>query len=122
MRLIALFFVLCLPHATRAEPLRVVADIAPVHALVAQVMGETGAPDLLLPPDTSPHAASLRPSDARRLSAADVVVWVGPELTPWLEKSLTSLAPDARVVGLLNVPGVRGPGHPRGAVVRGGGP
>ncbi|MFK7876643.1 MAG: zinc ABC transporter substrate-binding protein [Paracoccaceae bacterium] len=90
----------------QADPLRVVADIAPVHSLVAKVMGEVGAPDLLLAQSVSPHSASLRPSQARLLQEADVIVWVGPTLTPWLDRSLDNLGGDATVLTLQNAPGL----------------
>ncbi|MBU3033725.1 zinc ABC transporter substrate-binding protein [Tritonibacter mobilis] len=88
-----------------AETPRVVADIAPVQGLVARVMAGVGEPDLLVPPGASPHGHSLKPSDARALSSADAVFWVGDALSPWLEGSLEELASDAHVVSLLETPG-----------------
>lgn len=73
----------------------VATDIAPVHALVAQVMQGVGTPDLILPPGASPHGYSMRPSEAAALADADLVIWVGPTLTPWLEKSLDTIASGA---------------------------
>ena len=84
---------------------RVVADIAPVASLVAQVMGERGAPVTLVEPGASPHDRSMRPSAARALTGADVVVRTADGLTPWLPDTLRSLAPDAVSVELLGVPG-----------------
>uniref|UniRef100_A0AAN0M8D8 High-affinity zinc uptake system protein ZnuA n=1 Tax=Yoonia rhodophyticola TaxID=3137370 RepID=A0AAN0M8D8_9RHOB len=69
-------------------------DIAPIHSLVAQVMGDLGSPDLLLPPGADPHDFALRPSDADKLANSDLIIWVGPELTPWLEDPLNALCPD----------------------------
>ena len=86
------------------NPPRVVADIAPVHSLVAMVMAGVGTPDLILRADASPHANALRPSQARALQGADLVVWVGPALTPWLEKPLRTLAPQAEQLELLTAP------------------
>jgi zinc transport system substrate-binding protein len=88
----------------RAEPPRVAVDIAPVHGLVAQVMGDLGAPDLVITPGASPHDYTLRPSQAAALEAADLVIWIGPELTPWLARSLQILAPDAAAIALLDAP------------------
>lgn len=68
-----------------AEPPQVVADIAPVHALLSQVMEGVATPQLLLEQNADPHAVQLRPSQARMLAGADLLVWVGPELSPWLE-------------------------------------
>ena len=89
----------------RADAPRVVTDIAPVHSLVAQVMDGVGLPDLIVPPGADAHHLALRPSDARTIAQADVVVWVGPELTPWLTDPLDTLAPQAATLTLLATPG-----------------
>ena len=87
----------------QAEVPVVVADVAPIHSLVAQVMAGVGEPHLLIPAKVSPHGYSLKVSQARSLSDADLVFWVGETLTPWLEKALETLADDAKAVELLNV-------------------
>ncbi|TNF17739.1 MAG: zinc transporter [Rhodobacteraceae bacterium] len=75
-----------------AEVPRVATDIAPVHGLAAQVMEGLGTPDLIVPPDASPHDFALRPSQARALQDAGLVIWIGPDLTPWLARTLGSLS------------------------------
>ena len=83
------------------EPPRVVADIAPVRALAAQVMEGVGVPSQIIPASASPHGYAMRPSEARALQNADLVVWVGPALTHWLEEPLDTLAPDAARLTLM---------------------
>ncbi len=85
----------------QADAPRVATDIAPIHSLVAQVMEGVGTPDLLMQPGVSPHGYSLRPSEARALQDADLVVWIGPKLTPSLKKTIESLAADAHSLALL---------------------
>jgi zinc transport system substrate-binding protein len=99
-----LLVVLLLAPPAWGKPPRVVADIAPVHSLVAMVMAGVATPDLILRADASPHANALRPSQARALQGADLVVWVGPGLTPWLEKPLRTLAPQSERLELLTAP------------------
>ena len=77
---------------------QVVATIAPIHSLVSSVMHDVAAPDLLLPSGASPHSYSLKPSDARRLASAELIVAVGPTLESYLEKPLAHLARNARIV------------------------
>ena len=84
----------------------VVASIKPIHSLVAGVMGEVAQPDLLVPGNASPHAYSLRPSDARKLEQAKVVFRVGKDLELFLEKPLQSLSSNARIVNLSEAPGL----------------
>ena len=103
--LLYLTTVLALPTAALAETPRVVTDIGPVHSLVAMVMEGAGTPDRLLAPGASPHEMALRPSQARTLSEADLVVWIGPELTPQLQRQIETLAPAARSLPLDQVPG-----------------
>jgi zinc transport system substrate-binding protein len=89
-----------------ADAPRVATDIAPVHSLVARVMDGVGAPDLVMAAGASPHAYSLRPSEAAALQQADLVFWIGEDLTPWMEDAIATLAEGARVMSLLEVEGV----------------
>ena len=103
-RLILSALALCAPSGLTAQT--VLADIAPVASLVAQVTDGAGAPEMIGGGVSDPHGGTLRPSDARALSRADVVFWVGPGLTPWLQAPLDRLASEARVVALSEVEGV----------------
>jgi zinc transport system substrate-binding protein len=90
-----------------AEPApRVVVSIPPVHALVARVMAGIGSPELLIPGQVSPHSFALRPSDARRLASADLIVWVGPGLETSLPGPLATLAGAARQLAVIDAPGI----------------
>ncbi|GAA6199539.1 zinc ABC transporter substrate-binding protein [Aquicoccus sp. SU-CL01552] len=88
-----------------AEAPQVVTDIAPVHALTSTVMDGVGTPVLLVKPGLSPHSYALRPSQARALQDADLVVWVGEGLAPWLEKPLESLAGRGEMLELIEAEG-----------------
>lgn len=88
-----------------AEVPRVVTDIPPVHALVAQVMGDLGQPELLLARGADEHDFQLRPSQAGSVADADLVVWIGPELTPWLDSALDSRPEGAAALALLDAEG-----------------
>lgn len=89
-----------------AEAPKVVVSIKPIHSLVASVMQGVGEPALLVRGGASPHTYTLKPSDAKSLSAADLVVWVGPEMEGFLEKPLSANAAKAKVLTLLTVPGM----------------
>ena len=90
----------------RAEAPKVVVSIKPIHSLVASVMHGVGEPVLLVRGGASPHSYTMKPSDAKELSAADLVVWVGPELEGFLEKPLQANAPKATRLTLMDLKGL----------------
>jgi len=102
MRFALLILMASMARPALAEVPVVVTDIPPVHGLVSAVMEGVGAPVSLLPPGSDPHHFSLRPSQADALSKADLIFWIGPNLTPWLEKALDNLPTDATQVELLD--------------------
>jgi len=102
---------LCLGLAALCQPAQadapaVVASIKPVYSLVAAVMEGVGEPVLLIKGGGSPHVYALRPSEARALERADIVVWVGEEMETFLARPLSTLAADAGVVTLVDSDGL----------------
>lgn len=96
-----------LPLAAMAEVPRVVTDIPPVYGLTAMVMGDLGQPVLLLEKGADEHDFQLRPSQMADIVAADLAVWIGPELTPWLERALQGAKTDIISLPLLDVAGTQ---------------
>jgi zinc transport system substrate-binding protein len=103
---IAIMLSLLLAVPAHAGALRVVASIKPVHSLVAAVMDGIAAPALLVPGTASPHVYSLKPSDARKLAAAQIVFWIGPMYEGFLVKPLAALDQATKIVALADAPGV----------------
>jgi zinc transport system substrate-binding protein len=97
---------LAVSPALAAGP-KVVVSIKPIHSLVAAVMQDVGEPALLVRGGASPHTYTLKPSDAKTLAAADLVVWIGPEMEGFLEKPLGANASKAAVLTLMKAPGLR---------------
>ncbi len=102
MRFGLMLLALIAPPALADAP-RVMTDIPPVQAIVSAVMDGVGEPEVLLGQNQSPHDYSMRPSQARALAQADLVIWMGPQLTGWLEGPIDSLAVGAHM-SLLDVP------------------
>ncbi|MCU7803912.1 MAG: zinc ABC transporter substrate-binding protein [Candidatus Thiodiazotropha sp. (ex Lucinoma borealis)] len=88
-----------------AEP-KVVVSIKPVHSLVAGLMRNIGEPKLLIDGNQSPHSLSLRPSNARALNEADLIIWIGSGLEPSLSHILEQHKGDTEVISLLDTPGL----------------
>jgi len=89
-----------------ADVPNVAADIAPIHSLVSKVMDGVGEPKLVIQSGASPHGYRLRPSEAKALQDANLIFWMGEELTPWLDGAIDTLASNASVTSLLDQEGV----------------
>jgi len=92
--------------AATAAP-RTVVTIAPLHSLVAGVMAGAGEPYLLLDATASPHTHTLRPSQARRVYNAELLVQVGGGLESFLTPMLQSLPPTVTVLRMIDADGMR---------------
>ena len=89
-----------------AQEPEVVVSIAPIHALAAGVMQGVAEPRLLISGGASPHSYSLKPSEARALNEARMVVRVSDQLESFLQRPLENLAGRAEVVTLTSVKGM----------------
>ncbi|MCW9032696.1 MAG: zinc ABC transporter substrate-binding protein [Rhodospirillales bacterium] len=96
--LAALFIFTGASTAAQADVPKVVVSIKPLHSIVSAVMGDLGKPTLLVKGATTPHAYSLKPSDAKAINDADVIVWVGEGLETFLTKPLLSLSKKPSIV------------------------
>lgn len=83
---------------------RVAVSVAPLHALVAEVMTGVGQPALLVEAGADAHSFALRPSQAAALSRAQVVIWIGAGFEGPLRNAVKTLAPRAELVTLLERP------------------
>ncbi len=83
---------------------QVVVTIKPLHSLVAGVMAGVGEPGLLISGAGSPHSYSLRPSDARLLAHATLVIRVDADFETFLNRPLASLAGQARILSVSSLP------------------
>ena len=92
--------------ALKAE-IKVVTSIKPIHSLVSYIMEGVGSPDLIVDGYNSPHGFSLKPSHAKMLQEADIVIYVGEGLEEFLEKPLKSLAQNAVKFELLKQSGMK---------------
>ncbi|MFO8140996.1 MAG: zinc ABC transporter substrate-binding protein [Marinobacter sp.] len=82
----------------------VVASIKPVALLVKAVAGDNTNVSTLVPPGSSPHNYTMKPSQRRALEQADVIFWVGPEMETFLNRLLTNREFADRSVAFTEVP------------------
>ena len=108
LKLISFVFIALLAtlSISKAE-VKVVASIKPIHSLVSYVMDGVGKPDVIVDGYNSPHGFSLKPSHAKMIENADLIIWVGEDLEAFLEKPLNTIAKKAVNIEIMNLSGIK---------------
>ena len=110
MRRLALLVAACLfmvgAAQAQAQAPRVVVTLKPLHSIVAGVMEGVGTPALLVSGAASEHTYTLKPSDARAVADADLVVLVDDSFETWLRRPLANRKDKAGILRLMGAPGV----------------
>ena len=73
------------------KKVKIVTSIFPLMEFARAVSGERGDVSLLLPAGAEVHTWQARPSDIVRLSSADLFIYIGSDLEPWIEGVLQSV-------------------------------
>ena len=87
--------------------INVVTSIKPLHSLTSYIMDGVGEPALIIDGVASPHNFQIKPSHAKMLQNADLVIWVGEDLESFLPTALKSIPKDAVVFELLDQSGLK---------------
>ena len=87
--------------------INVVTSIKPLHSLTSYIMDGVGEPDLIIDGVASPHNFQIKPSHAKMLQKADLVIWVGEDLESFLPSALKSIPKNAVVFELLDQSGLK---------------
>ena len=104
--IIVLFLIFSLVSSANAE-VKVVTSIKPIHSLASYVMDGVGKPDVIVDGYNSPHGFSLKPSHAKMLENADLVIWIGEDLEAFLEKPLDTIAKKAKNIEVMDLKGIK---------------
>lgn len=92
--------------AATAANAAVVASLKPVGFIAAALTDGVTTTEVLLPDGASEHDYALRPSDVKRLKSADLVVWIGPDMEAFMQKSAQQIPAQKQVV-MAELPGVK---------------
>lgn len=76
------------PHLDSSSKIKVVTSVFPLMEFARAVCGERGEVSLLVPPGAEIHTWQPRPSDIVRLSSADLFIFIGSNMEPWLQDIL----------------------------------
>lgn len=83
-------------YAQSVDELKLVTSIRPL-ALMQADLG-LGWQEPLVPVGVTPHDFSLRASHMKRLQEADLVIWLGPEIEPYLTKIMARKADHQQLI------------------------
>lgn len=67
-----------------AQQQQVLTSIKPIQMITHEIMLGVANPDVLLKSNASPHDYALKPSDVKQVKDADLVIWYGKDLEPFL--------------------------------------
>ena len=104
---ILLFFSIFALNSSVNADVKVVASIKPIHSLVSYVMDGVDKPDVIVDGYNSPHGFSLKPSHAKMIENADLIIWVGEDLEAFLEKPLDTIAKKAVNIEVMDLKGIK---------------
>ena len=103
------FFLLFLfPHlaAAQQQAPQILVSIKPLHSLVSGLTKGITTPALLIESQQSPHDYSLRPSDRRRIEQADMIIYTGTEIEPFIA-DIQKSTPNKLFIPLSRIPAMQ---------------
>ena len=81
--------------------INVVTSIKPIHSIASNIMDGISEPLLLVEGTTSPHSYVLKPSHVEAINNADLIFFVSDDLETFLERPLSNIGIETRVVQLI---------------------
>ena len=89
-----------------AKPV-IATSIKPVSMVVAAIAGDKADIQQIVSSIASPHDFAMRPSDLKKITDADTVVWVGEALEKFLEKPLENAGKESNAIEWLALEGMQ---------------
>lgn len=76
---------------TGQKKLNIVTTLFPLYDFTRNIAGDKAQVTLLLPPGMEPHSFEPKPGDMLRINDADVFIYTGKYMEPWVEAILKGL-------------------------------
>lgn len=89
------------PDSTDSAPAAIVVTLKPLYSLVAQLTRGVQQPTLLIEQTVSSHHYNLRPSQRQALADADIIIWFGPQMEPYLNKIIQQQVAEKEAVTVI---------------------
>ncbi len=79
----------------------VITSIHPIHLITNEIMRGAGQSDLLIQNDQSPHHFQLKPSQLKKVTQADLLIWISNEFETGLNRLQTILSSQTEQLELV---------------------
>ncbi|MDC0611723.1 zinc ABC transporter substrate-binding protein [Vibrio sp.] len=101
----SMFVIAFVVLAKSAFALNVLTTIKPIQMITYELTQGVTVPEVLLSSTASPHDYALKPSDIKKINQADLIVWFGEGLEPFL-KQIVAKQDGSEVITLSQLPNV----------------
>ncbi|MGA1842099.1 MAG: metal ABC transporter solute-binding protein, Zn/Mn family [bacterium] len=96
--IILIFIICCHCRGWALQKLQVVTSIFPLQEFARVVGSERVNVEIFLPPGTEPHTWRPRPVEIVNLSKADIFIYIGSGMEPWVEDLLEGIKSDSLLI------------------------
>lgn len=97
----------CLVTPAYARAPDILASIKPIHALTQAITADISNTQLLIHGFQSPHDYYLKPSDRRKISQADIIIFASENIESFLPAISRQNKPNQRIINLSNIKGIQ---------------
>lgn len=87
--------------------MQIVTTSLPFYNLVYSITKGISKPKSIISDSSCPHSYSLKPSDAKAIKNAKIVIWGGATLEPFMEKPISQLSSDTVIIDLSKLDGMK---------------
>lgn len=85
LKLLKFLLLMSVTGTAMGQPLNIVATINPLGLMAKSIAGDLATVDVMLQGGQSPHDYVMSMSDRKQINRADLILWVGPTLEPYME-------------------------------------
>lgn len=89
-------------NLNKTKNLIIVVSTKPIYNLTAAILKDAASPILLIKGNGSPHTYSLKPSDIKLINSADILIWGGQNIEPFLAKLIATKVKIPLIIDITN--------------------
>lgn len=98
-----LLFSLCLLSTAHAKTPEILVSIKPIHALTQAITANISDAQLLIQGFQTPHDYYLKPSDRRKISQADIIIFANENIESFLPAISQQFKPHQHIINLSEI-------------------